>query len=67
MRRFFRIAGKTEVKKNGADQAMTSPPLEERSIMMSAEIQTLLSARYHPKCPEYKGIITKISGLFRPP
>ena len=24
-------------KKNGADQAMTSPPLEERSIMMSAD------------------------------
>lgn len=38
-------------KKNGADQAMTSPPLEERSIMMSAEsrlyfIQNTLNTRF---------------------
>ena len=42
-------------KKNGADQAMTSPPLEERSIMMSAEIRILLSANLHSKYTEYQG------------
>ena len=42
-------------KKNGADQAMTSPPLEERSIMMSAEIRILLSATFRPKYAGYQG------------
>jgi hypothetical protein len=54
-------------QKNGADQAMTSPPLEERSIMMSAEIRILLSATFHTIFAEYQGLGYQNIQAFSPP
>jgi hypothetical protein len=59
-------------KKNGADQAMTSPPLEERSIMMSAEIRIFLIGDVSSKIrrisrfrkPKYSGFFAPLGPFF---